>query len=46
MSEKSAYVGRVKNQGTQIVKAPHQTTPQKKGNVKSGSDLRSGTGKK
>lgn len=41
MSEKG-YAGRIKNGGTQIVKAPSQTTDQKKGTVKTGSDLRTG----
>jgi len=44
-SGKSAYIGKIKNQGTQSVQAPHQSTPQKKGNVKTGGDLRTG-GKK
>lgn len=39
---KSGYVGRIKNGGTQIVKAPDQTTDGKKGTVKTGSDLRTG----
>lgn len=39
---KSGYVGRIKNGGTQIVKAPNQTTDGKKGTVKTGSDLRTG----
>ena len=42
---KSAYIGRIKNQGTQTVQAPHQSTAQKKGTVKTGGDLRAG-GKK
>jgi len=46
MSEKSGYVGRIKNQGTQNVKAPHQSTPSKSGKVKTGGDLRTGGGKK
>ena len=45
-SNKSAYIGKIKNQGTQSVQAPHQTTAQKKGNVKTGRDLRMGGGKK
>ena len=36
------YVGRIKNTGTQVVQAPIQTTVQKKGTVRTGSDLRSG----
>ncbi len=38
----SGYVGRIKNAGTQVVKAPHQITGAKKGTVKKGSDLRTG----
>lgn len=40
--ETSAYAGKIKNTGTQVVQAPKQTAPQKKGTVKTGSDLRSG----
>lgn len=42
MSNKSGYVGRIKNGGTQVVKAPTQQTDPKKGTVKTGSDLRTG----
>lgn len=42
MSEKSGYVGRIKNTGSQVVKAPNQTTTEKKGVVKTGKDLRTG----
>ena len=42
MSDKSAYAGKIKNGGTQIVKAPQQTTDAKKGTVKTGRDLRNG----
>ncbi len=42
MSDKSAYAGKIKNGGTQVVKAPMQTTDAKKGTVKKGTDLRSG----
>ena len=45
MSEKSAYVGKIANQGTQNVKSPNQTKAQDKGTVKTGGDLRTG-GKK
>ena len=38
----NGYAGRIKNTGTQVVKAPNQTTDQKKGTVKTGSDLRTG----
>ena len=41
MKDKS-YVGSIKNSGTQVVKAPVQTTDAKKGTVKTGGDLRSG----
>lgn len=39
---KSAYIGKIKNGGTQNVKAPHQSTDTKKGTVKTGKDLRCG----
>lgn len=42
MSDKSGYIGRIKNGGTQIVRAPNQQTDGKKGTVRTGSDLRSG----
>lgn len=42
MSERSGYVGRIKNTGSQAVKAPNQISDQKKGVVKTGTDLRSG----
>lgn len=42
MSEKSGYVGRIKNGGTQVVKAPNQQIDAKKGTVKTGGDLRTG----
>ena len=42
MSDKSGYVGRIKNGGTQVVKAPNQPTDAKKGVVHTGSDLRTG----
>lgn len=42
MSEKSGYIGRIKNGGSQVVKAPNQISDPKKGTVKTGSDLRSG----
>lgn len=38
----NGYSGRIKNTGTQVVKAPNQITDQKKGTVKTGSDLRTG----
>lgn len=42
MSDKNGYIGRIKNGGTQIVKAPVQHADGKKGVVKTGSDLRTG----
>ena len=36
----NGYIGRIGNSGTQVVKAPNQTTAPKKGTVKSGKDLR------
>lgn len=39
---KSGYIGRIKNGGTQVVKAPNQVKDQKKGVVKTGNDLRTG----
>lgn len=39
---KNGYTGRIKNGGTQVVKAPNQITDSKKGTVKTGSDLRTG----
>lgn len=42
MSNKSGYAGKIKNGGTQVVKAPTQHTDPKKGTVKTGSDLRTG----
>lgn len=39
---KSDYIGKIKNGGTQIVKAPNQHTDPKKGTVKTGNDLRTG----
>lgn len=40
--EKKGYAGSIKNGGSQVVKAPGQTVDQKKGNVKTGNDLRTG----
>lgn len=42
MGEKNGYIGKIKNSGTQVVKAPVQHTDGKKGTVKTGSDLRTG----
>ncbi len=39
---KSDYIGKIKNGGTQTVKAPNQTADPKKGTVKIGNDLRTG----
>ena len=38
--EKSGYIGKIKNAGSQTVKAPHQITNRKTGTVKTGNDLR------
>lgn len=38
----SGYIGKIKNSGTQTVKAPNQISDQKKGVVKTGNDLRTG----
>lgn len=40
--ENKGYAGSIRNSGTQVVKAPSQSTDQKKGTVKTGGDLRSG----
>lgn len=42
MSNKSGYAGKIRNSGTQVVKAPSQQTDPKKGTVKTGNDLRTG----
>lgn len=42
MQNKCGYAGSIKQSGSQVVKAPCQVTEQKKGVVKTGSDLRSG----
>ena len=42
MSNKCGYSGKIKNGGTQVVKAPQQLTDPKKGTVKTGTDLRTG----
>lgn len=39
---KNGYVGKIKNGGTQVVQAPHQSVDRKTGKVKTGSDLRTG----
>ena len=39
---KKGYAGNIKNGGSQVVKAPGQTTDPKKSSVKTGKDLRSG----
>jgi hypothetical protein len=44
MSEKSSYVGKIENAGTQKVTAPHQKAHPKQGKVKRGTDLRTGGG--
>ncbi len=43
-NSKSGYVGKIKNAGNQVVKAPNQTTESKRGVVKTGADLRTGGG--
>ena len=43
-SMKNGYAGKIKNQGSQMVKAPMNTTGAKKGTVKiTGNDLRQGS---
>lgn len=42
MSEKSGYVGKITQHGTQVIKAPNQVKDAPKGKVKTGSDLRTG----
>lgn len=42
MEGKSGYADKIKNGGTQVVKAPTQHSDPKKGTVKTGSDLRTG----
>lgn len=39
----NGYIGKIKNGGTQNVKAPNQHTDPKKGTVKTGKDLRNGS---
>ena len=38
----NGYIGKIKNTGSQVVQAPHQNSPQKKGTVVTGKDLRTG----
>ena len=40
--DKSAYIGRIQNAGSQVVKAPNQSVQTKKGTVHTGKDLRTG----
>lgn len=43
MADNKGYIGRIKNGGSQVVKAPNQTTTGgKNGTVKTGADLRTG----
>lgn len=42
MDGKSGYVGKIKNAGTQVVKAPNQTAGSRHGAVVKGTDLRNG----
>ena len=46
MENKSGYIGRIGNTGAQEVKAPLTQKPGKQPKVKSGEDLRGGTGRK
>ena len=39
---KKCYTGKIKNGGSQVVKAPGQHTDPKKSTVKTGKDLRTG----
>lgn len=39
---KNGYAGKIKNGGSQVVKAPGQTTDTKKSTVQTGKDLRGG----
>lgn len=38
----NGYAGKISSSGTQVVKAPNQTTSAKTGTVKTGNDLRTG----
>lgn len=40
--KKGGYAGQIKNTGSQVVKAPGQSTEFKKGTVHTGKDLRTG----
>ena len=40
--DRNPYAGRIKNGGSQVVKAPSQKTDPKKGTVRTGRDLRTG----
>lgn len=40
--EKKTYAGRIKQSGSQVVKAPCQVTDSKKATVTTGKDLRTG----
>lgn len=42
MKKQNGYIGRIQNTGTQVVKAPCQTTATKTGTVHTGGDLRQG----
>ena len=47
MANNNGYAGKIKNSGTQQVKAPFTPqTPKGKTTVKTGNDLRTGTGGK
>lgn len=44
MSKNSGYAGKIKNSGTQSVRAPHGNRPATKGNTRvTGTDLRTGS---
>lgn len=42
MDKKGGYIGRIKNQGSQVVKAPITGGSKGTGTVRSGDDLRKG----
>lgn len=42
MSNKSGYIGKISQNGIQVIKAPNQSKDAPKGKVKTGSDLRTG----
>lgn len=42
MSEKSGYIGKINQHGSQVIKAPNQSKDAPRGKVKTGNDLRTG----